>query len=110
MELNTTESREIWIGMVEVRPLDTKLLGGVNGAFVNVLTWARDLEEFRRKARELMDHLHLEIVAIQSSEPLTNRGPEQQLDEEIARIAAAVRHNPSAIMYSTFHTWRDRVQ
>ena len=97
--------------MVEVRPFDdSELLAGVSGAFVNVLTWAVDCEEFRRKTGDLMDHLHLEIVAVEDVGLLEARGPEEQLEEEIARIAADVRHNPSAIMYSTFHTWHDRVQ
>jgi hypothetical protein len=110
MGLNAKKQREIWIGMVEVRPFDTNLLAGMTGAFVNVLTWAVDLEEFHRKAEELMNHTHLEILAIDNAEPLANRGPVEQLDEEIARIAADVRYNPNAIMYSTFHTWRNQVQ
>lgn len=110
MEQNTKDQAVIWIGMIEVHSLDKKLLAEVNGAFVNVLTWATDSVEFHRKARELMDHLHLEVVAIENAEPLAKRGPEEQLDEEIARIAAEVRCNASAIMYSTFHTWRDQVQ
>jgi hypothetical protein len=111
MEMEAREQRDIWIGMVEVRPFDdSELLAGVSGAFVNVLTWAADSEEFRRKAGDLMDRLHLEVITVEDAEPLENRGPEEQLDEQIARIAADVRYNPSAILYSTFHTWRDRVQ
>jgi len=97
--------------MVEVRPsVDSGVVPNVSGAFVNVLTWAIDLEEFCRKAGELMDHLRLKIVAVEKPEPLANRGAEEQLEEGIARIASEVRYNPSAIMYSAFHTWCEPVQ
>jgi hypothetical protein len=58
--------KEIWIGMAEVRPFeDSKLLEGASGAFVNVLTWAATEDEFRAKARTLMDHLHLDLTEIE---------------------------------------------
>jgi hypothetical protein len=105
------EQKQIWIGMVEVRPsVDSRVISEASGAFVNVLTWAIDSEEFRQKAGELMDDLRLQIVAIEKAEPLANRGAETQLEEEIARIASEVRYNPSAIRYSTFHTWCEPVQ
>jgi hypothetical protein len=82
----------------------------VDGAFVNVLTWAADQTEFWRKACELMEYLRLELVAIERPEPLAKRGPEECLDEEIARIAGAVRLNPDAIMHGPFHTWSGPIQ
>ena len=65
--------------------------------FVNVLTWASDVEEFHRKAEDLMDYLHLNIVAIENAEPLKNRGAECDLDAEIQRIASEIRRNPNAV-------------
>ena len=100
------DQREIWIGMVEVRPFaDSKLISDADGAFVNVLTWAVDSDEFACKAGELMEYLHLQLVSIEGAEPLANRGLELELDEDIAAIAREVRYNPAAIMYGSFHTW-----
>ena len=97
--------------MVEVTPRDdSELLIGAIGAFVNVLTWAADSDEFREKARELMEQLRLDIVGIDNAEPLAHRGPEEELNAEIVRISAEVRYNREAIMYSTFHTWGPPVQ
>ncbi len=111
MKTNTDQEKEIWIGMIEVRPFDdSKLLADVNGAFVNVLTWAINLEEFRRKVEELMNYLHLDIVGMEKAEPLANRGPEDELDDAIRHLAAEVRYNPDAIRHSSFHTWGDGVQ
>jgi hypothetical protein len=50
-----TISKEIWIGMLEVRPrMDAKVIAEATGAFVNVITWADDCKDFYRKATELM--------------------------------------------------------
>jgi hypothetical protein len=40
---------ELWLGLVELKPLDRKAYGAA-GAFTNIVTWANDLEGFRRKA------------------------------------------------------------
>jgi hypothetical protein len=103
--------KEIWIGMVEVRRFeDSKLLQGSSGAFVNVLTWAESQDEFQRKARTLMDHLHLDIAEIEGAEPLKNRGSLDSLEEDIAEIAAEMQFTPDAIRYSSFHTWNEPIQ
>jgi hypothetical protein len=103
--------KEIWIGMVEVRPsIDSSVIADADGAFVNVLTWASNSNEFRQKVGELMNDLRLHVTGIESAEPLTQRGPEESLDQEIRRVAGEVRRNPDAIMYSTFHTWSGPVQ
>ena len=60
IEMDTHNQSDIWIGMVEVRPFfNSELLTNAKGAFVNVLAWATDLEEFRHKIEELMEYLHL---------------------------------------------------
>jgi hypothetical protein len=107
MDKSARTSSDIWIGMVEVRPTPgCELLGEARGAFVNVLAWAVDLDEYCAQSNELIAYFGLETVGIEkNAEPLANRGAEETLDKDIARIAAEVRRNPRAIMYSTFHTW-----
>jgi hypothetical protein len=41
--------KELWIGVVEVRPLygNHQILGNRKGAFVNIITWASDKKEFK---------------------------------------------------------------
>ncbi len=107
----TDKPKRIWIGMVEVRSTpDSKVIADAEGAFFNVLTWAVDRDEFWRKVLELMEHLRLQLINVERSEPLANRGDEGDYDEEIAGIADEVRHNPNAIMYGTFHTWSGPLQ
>ena len=101
-----TERESIWIGLLEVSPHeDTEVLRDVSGAFVNVVTWASDEAQFREKARIVMDELRLEIMGVEGAEPIANRGVLE--NEELKDIAARVKNNPDAIIYATFHTWRE---
>ena len=98
----------IWIGMTEVLSLPgTELLQGVSGAYVNVLTWASSTTEFRTKAKELMDHLGLQLISVKDEEPLSEREKRGNLEADVARVALEVKNNPRAIRYMTFHTWKD---
>jgi len=100
------KKNEIWIGLVDVRPLpDSEILKDASGAYVNVLTWAVDAEEYRAKVGELMDYLHLMVTGIENPEPLSNRGRTEEFDSEVAKVAQEVQQNPDAIMYCTFHSW-----
>jgi|SRR5450432_727063 hypothetical protein len=106
----SVEKKEIWIGLVEVRPLpDSEILKTASGAHVNILTWASNATEFRDKAEELMHYLHLILVSIENPEPLHDRGAPADFDDDVAEIIDQVQKNPNAIMYGTFHTWKDPV-
>jgi hypothetical protein len=101
--------KEVWIGLLGVRSLpDSNVLKDVAGAYVNVLTWASDREEFERKAQELMDHLRLMLVRIENPEPLNNRSAPADSDDDLAAIAIQVKRNPNAIMYGKFHSWTEK--
>jgi hypothetical protein len=45
------------------------------------------------------------LLTIENPEPLSNRESVEDLDENIADIAARVRQNPNAIIHGAFHTW-----
>jgi hypothetical protein len=108
MSSPSSEPPEIWIGKLEIRPFfDSALLGDATGAFVNVLTWASNPDQFRRKCGELMDSLHMQLIAIENAEPLASRGSEAGYETEFASLVREVRLNPNAIRYSTFHTWSE---
>jgi hypothetical protein len=101
-----TESESIWIGLVEVSPRqDAEVLRETSGAFVNVVTWALNQAQFREKAKIVMDKLNLQIIGVEGAEPITNHVELE--NEELKDIASRVKNNPNAIIYGTFHTWRE---
>ncbi len=108
MATKIPKTKIIWVGLVEVSPLfDSQISSDVTGAFVQVVTWASDLTEFRAKANVLMDHLHLRVDSIEGAKPLPDWGSVDS-DSGIARLASEAEGNEHAILYGTFHTWGQR--
>lgn len=95
---------ELWIGLVEMRPLDKKAYGAA-GAFVDILTWACTASEYRAKAETIAGTLDLYVVGVEKEQPLSERllnvTPSAELEDMISRA----ENNPNAIIWGTFHTW-----
>jgi hypothetical protein len=101
------KEKELWVGLVEVRALKgAEILIGAKGAFVNLVTWASDADEFKSRAKIVFDKLSLFIVEIENNEPLSARRKKEELDEETEDMIARAENNPKAIIYGTFHTWK----
>jgi hypothetical protein len=95
---------ELWIGLVEVRPVDREAYGAA-GAFTNIVTWARDSDEFRRKAETIAATLDLYVAEIEDAEPLSDRIAKHSLSDEIEDMIQRAEFNPQAIVYGTFHRY-----
>lgn len=94
----------MWIGLVELRPLDRPAFGAA-GAFTNLITWARSSDEFRAKAATIAAELNMYIVNVEEEEPLATRLKEHSVSEEIEDLVERAESNPNAILYSTLHTY-----
>jgi hypothetical protein len=110
LEMNIPTSQErkkqLWIGKVEVRPLKGSTpLGDAKGAFVNIVTWAQNVEGYRRNADLVLGKLRLFVVEVENPEPVSVRREKAVFDEEIEEMIARAQDNPNAIIYGTFHTW-----
>jgi hypothetical protein len=96
--------------MVEVRSLDSgsNLLDGMKGAFVNIVTWASEAEEFKRNSELVIRNLGgLFVAEVVNPEPVevsrarTKGGFEEAIEDMISKA----QDNPKAIIYGTFHTF-----
>jgi hypothetical protein len=96
--------REIRIGLVELRPLDKKAYGAA-GSFTNIVTWASNPAEFRKKAETIASTMDLFVLDIEDAEPYLNRNRPHEVSEEIEEIASRAESNPNAIIYGTFHRY-----
>ncbi len=102
------DPKQLWIGAVEVRPLQQNnyVLGDTKGAFVNIVTWARDAEEYERNAELVVRKLGLFIGEVINPEPVEAMGKrEGRFTEEIEDLISRAKDNPNAIIYGTFHTF-----
>jgi hypothetical protein len=100
--------RQLWLGAVEVRPLreSSGVLGATKGAFVNIVTWACDAEEYEQNAGRVVGKLGLFIGEVVNPEPVeTRRRREVQFTEEIEDMISRAQDNPNAIIYGIFHTF-----
>jgi hypothetical protein len=95
---------ELWFGMVEMKPLDQKA-NGAAGAFTNIVTWARDAEEFRRKAEIIAAELDLYVFEIEGAEPMNARTRKCGLSEAVEEMVLRAECNPNAIVFGTFHRY-----
>jgi hypothetical protein len=102
------KTKQLWIGAVEVRPLkrNNEILGDAKGAFVNIVTWASDAEEYWRNAELVVAKLGLFIGEVVSPEPVEmRRKREGAFEEDIEDMVSRAQDNPNAIIYGTFHTF-----
>jgi len=104
--IKPSKEKQLWIGKVEVRPLKgSRILEDAKGAFVNIVTWARDADEFTRRADLVLSGLGLFVVDVENPEPVPTRREKAVLEEAIEDMIARAQDNPNAIIYGTFHMW-----
>lgn len=102
--------KQLWIGMVEVRRARAKseVLGNMKGAFVNVVTWAVDAEQYRQNVELVIAKLgELLVCEVVNPEPVETRRARIGgcFDEDIEEMILRAEGNPNAIIYGTFHTY-----
>jgi hypothetical protein len=95
---------ELWIGLVEMRPLERRAYGAA-GAFVDILTWASNPAEFRSKAETIAATLDLYVVSVEKEQSLSARLANSLPSEELEDMISRAEGNPNAIIWGTFHTW-----
>ncbi len=95
---------ELWIGVVELKPLDRKAFGAA-GAFTSIVTWACDIEGFREKAETIAATMDVYVAGIEEAEPLAQRIKAWSLPEDIEDMVLRAESNPNAIVYGTFYSY-----
>jgi hypothetical protein len=95
---------ELWIGLVELKPLNRQAYGAA-GAFTNIVTWANDAEGFRKKVEVLAAIIDMYVADAEGAEPLTQRAEKGNITEEIDDLVLRAESNPDAILYGTFHSY-----
>lgn len=105
----TAQQKQLWIGMVEVRPLNgkSKILGDAKGAFVNIVTWASDAEQYRSNVEDVIGSLGgLFVSEVVNLEPVeTRRARIGDFEDDIEDMISRAQENQDAIIYGTFHTF-----
>jgi hypothetical protein len=88
---------QLWIGLVELKPLNRQGSGAA-GAFTNIVTWARDLQGFRRNADIVAETVGAYVIDVQGAEPLSERAKSASFTEEIRTRLSTVDSTPTPSM------------
>jgi len=102
--LATAMQLELWIGLVELKPLDRKAFGAA-GAYTNIVTWAKDVQGYRQKAEEIAETLNMFVADIEGAEPLAERTEKWSMTDEIVDMVQRAEFNPNAVVYGSFYTY-----
>ncbi len=101
MLIKGSGAARLWIGLVDLKPLDCEAFGAA-GAFTNIVTWANDINGFRQKADAVATTLEMYVVEIEEAEPIADRVKRHTLSEEIDGLVRQAESDPNAILYGRF--------
>lgn len=95
----------IWIGLAHVssRP-GNGLLGGANGAYVNILAIADNPSAFLDKVKEALEDIKLDFIRIEDIELFSKRSENYKIDKGIIELAIEVSKTKE-LRFGTFHTY-----
>jgi len=98
---------ELWIGLVNVKPIPQApgALNGAAGAFVNIITWATDLATFKAKAETVAATFDVYVVEIENAESVSLRKSKFTVDDEIEELILRAEGNEDYILCGTFHEY-----
>ncbi len=85
-----------------MKPLDRAEYGAA-GAFTNIVTWARDTNEFRTKADLIAATLNMYVIQVENAAPVGDDS--EQWSEALEDMVRRAESNPNAIIYGTFHRY-----
>src|SRR5882724_4759078 len=95
---------ELWLGLVELKPIDRKAYGAA-GAYTNIVTWASNAQGFREKVEIIAAEIGMYVGEIEDVESVASRSQKSTLTEMIEDMVKRAEPNPDAIIYGTFHTY-----
>ena len=97
---------KIWIGLVGLVPKkgNTSLGKEIGGAYVNVVGYAFDKEDFQEKVILELEKRNFEMIEIEDIEPYLNRIEHFEVANEIRRISALAQKSKE-LQFGTFHTF-----
>lgn len=101
------ESKQLWIGTIEVRPLvGCELVDMSEGAIVEIVAWAGRAYEYGLSISSVVRELRLFILSVADVEPVEHRRKRQGfLEESVEEIIFKAQGDSRLVVCGTFHTY-----
>ena len=98
---------EVWIGMVEVRPLPgNTILGDGKGAFVNAFAFVSNTQEYKEAVKAALEEALLLAIDFQDIEPFSERTARQDLSEQFQELAGWTKLT-GEVALDDFHVYKN---
>ena len=98
-------TREVWIGLVHVKPgSKTTCIGNRGGAFAATVVLAKDEQEFVARVEHFMAPMDLHVIEIEEVETLAARIREGKVEEELVELAKMLS-DEEPVGVDTFDTY-----
>jgi hypothetical protein len=103
--------QRLWIGLADVAPTEAnsdEAFEESAGAYVQALALAEDAEEFAERVRGALGGLELELLELESAEPVGDRLRREGLSDTLVELAIEAAR-AGEVEFSTFHLypWED---
>jgi hypothetical protein len=104
---SSNAKEELWIGLINVKPLPLRpnALGGAAGAWVNMVAWASDPEMYKGESQAGAATYDAYVVGIEDGEPVALRTTRFRVEEQIEDMISRAETNRNFILFGTFHEY-----
>lgn len=97
----------IWIGLAHVKSRSNNgVLGIAKGAFVNVIAYASNVDDYIDKVAVAVNDLELDFIEIEDLELLSERKTKSGLNQGLSQKAIEVSET-KGLRFGNFHTFDD---
>lgn len=101
--------KTVWAGLIGIKakPDIDFFDEGIKGAYVNILAWASNAEDYRKEISLALDHYGLFLTSIENVEPLSEwikKNPE--IDNDLLRLSEEVKKTGN-VRFGTFHEYEE---
>lgn len=99
--------KQIWVGLAELKANpDADIFGGSKGAYVHVMAWAEDSDEFLKVLGRSVKQLKCELIEVRDAQPWAVRDSGViDTPKELLDMVASIEHDVTKVAFGTFHAW-----
>lgn len=107
-QIGTKNSKEVWIGLVTVKPKSGNKFFDKDskGAYVNILAWANKKSEFQSEVKHALDDYQLKLIEMEDIEPMSIRLEKFSVDSRLIDLSIEVE-NTGKVRFGTFHFYKN---
>lgn len=102
------ETKEVWIGLLGIKPLpgNDLLSPGALGAYVQTLAWASSQNEYLAEIGKALKDYGFSLEEYNDLEPIAVRSRKMQLEDPILKLASEVRATKN-VRFGIFNNYFD---